>query len=77
VIENLDWSKPIGEWPKDHIILFAWRCYQLVGNALAARDGGALDVVERLTRSEYERKLSADKGGPLMDRHELNDEIGF
>lgn len=69
--EHLDWSKPIGEWPKEHIVAFAWRCFQLVGNALVARDEGSLDEVDRLTRSQTERHLSADHGGPLMDRDEL------
>lgn len=75
--EKLDWSKPLGEWPKEQIIFLAWRCYQLVSNALCARDEGSLDVVQRLTRSETERQLSADRGGPLMDRDELRDGVPF
>lgn len=74
---KLDWTKPLGEWPKDQIVLLAWRCFQLVGNALVARDEGSLDVVQRLTRSETERRLSADRGGPLMDREELSGEVPF
>lgn len=77
-MNDVDWSKPVGEWSKDQIVSFAWQIHKLVDGALAARDEGATDkIVQRLSQSQMEREASAMSGGPLMSRDELNDEVPF
>lgn len=77
-LQNVDWSKPVGEWSKDQIVAFAWQIYRLTDGALAARDDGATDkIVRRLGKNQMEREMSAHAGGSLMGRHELDDEIPF
>ena len=75
---ELPWTSPVGEWPKQTIILFAWSIHRLIGSALAARDEGAkCTIAKRLSKSEIEREASAANGGSLMSREELNDDIPF
>jgi hypothetical protein len=71
---ELDWSKSLGEWPKDDIVAFLLAGFTLTQHAFAARDaaenppgsGGVnADVVAR--------KINAAAGGPLMTAAELND----
>jgi hypothetical protein len=35
---GLDWSKPVGEWPKDDVVAFLIAAFGLIQRALAARD---------------------------------------
>lgn len=77
-LQGVDWSKPIGEWSKDAIVSFAWQIHKLTDAALASRDEGASDkIVQKLSRAEMEREMSAANGGPLLARGELNDDIPF
>lgn len=77
-MKDVDWSKPVGEWSKDQIISFAWQIYRLTNGALAARDEGATDKITRvLSQNEIERNHSADHGGPLLSRSEMDDDIPF
>lgn len=77
-LKNVDWTKPVGEWSKDQIVGFAWQIYKLTDGALAARDEGATDkIVQRLSQPQSEREFSSAKGGPLLARGELDDDIPF
>lgn len=77
-LQGVDWSKPIGDWSKDQIVSFAWQIYKLSDQALAARDDGAGDkIVQRLSQPQIEREFSAAKGGPLLAREEMDDDIPF
>ncbi len=77
-LPGVDWTKPIGEWSKDQIVLFAWQIHRLVNVALMARDVGETDkIVQNIEKSVAERELSAKNGGPLLDRKEMNDDIPF
>jgi hypothetical protein len=74
---DFDWSKPVAEWPKDHVIAFLLTGFNLISHALAARDaaenppeaGGANpDLIAR--------ELNAAGGNPKMtvaELRELND----
>ena len=57
-IEGIDWDKPVGEWPQDQVIGFAWKCHQLIGTALGMRDLGAED---KLTREDERRYYDRDR----------------
>lgn len=74
-MNGVDWSKPVGEWSKEQIVSFAWQIYKLTDGALARRDDGNKPV--DYSQSKAERIASANVGGPLMSRAELNDDIGF
>ncbi len=77
-LKGVDWAKPIGEWPKEAIVSFAWQIHRLTDAALAARDEGAQDaIVKRLSEPAIERVISAKNGGPLMTRKEMDDDIPF
>jgi hypothetical protein len=75
-LENVDGSKPVGEWAKSQIVSFAWQIHKLVDAVLAARDEGSTDkIVTRLDRAE--REINAANGGSLMTHKELNDDVPF
>lgn len=77
-IDGVDWSKPVGAWSKEQVTAFAWQAHKLIGQAIERRNEGSADkIVQRLTKAETEREISAAHGGPLMDREELNDTIPF
>lgn len=74
---QLPWGKPVGEWPKETIVVFAWQIHGLVAGAMEARNEGAQDTITKRLEAG-ERKFSAAMGGPLMTRKELmDDEIPF
>jgi hypothetical protein len=74
---DLDWSQPVGEWPKNDVVAFLLAAFGLIQNAIAARDaaenppgaGGAdPDLVAR--------ELNGAAGNPLMtivEHRELNE----
>lgn len=77
-IDGIDWSQPVGAWSKDQVTAFAWQAHKLIGQAIERRNEGSADkIVQRLTKAETEREISAAHGGPLMDRDELSDDIPF
>jgi hypothetical protein len=64
---GLDWSKPINEWSKDHVVEFLLAAFNLIQHALAARDAaesppGSGGVNPDLVA----RELNALAGNPLM-----------
>ncbi len=75
---SLPWEKPLGEWSKDAITGFSWSAHKLIEDALAKRDTGAgCGIARKLSQPETEREMSAARGGPLLARTELNDDIPF
>jgi hypothetical protein len=73
---NLPWEKPVGEWPKETIVAFAWQIHGLVAGALEDRNEGARDTITKRLEAG-ERQFSAANGGPLMTRKEMDDDIPF
>jgi hypothetical protein len=75
-IHDVPWDKPLSEWSRDQIIMFAWHIHKLVHMAILARDAGEQDkLTQNIARAE--RELSAANGGPLLSRKEMNDDIPF
>jgi hypothetical protein len=69
---DFDWTRPVGEWPKDAVVAFLATAFGLIQHALAARDaaenppgagGSNPDLVAR--------ELNAAAGNPLMTVAEL------
>jgi hypothetical protein len=63
----LDWSKPVGEWPKDHVVAFLIAGFNLAPRAIAARD--LAENPSGLHGTEPEtvtRELNAAAGNSLL-----------
>jgi hypothetical protein len=74
---GLDWSKPLGAWPKDDIIGFLLKAMPLIRKAMIARDLSDKGVTRKSSASVIARQANAAAGGPLMTPDEFNDEIGI
>jgi hypothetical protein len=74
---ELDWSKPLGAWPRDDIIEFLLKAMPLIRKAMIARDLSDKDVSRKSNASTIARQANAAAGGPLMTPDEFNDEIGI
>jgi hypothetical protein len=77
VCSDLDWSRPLGAWPKNDIIEFLLKAMPLVRKAMIARDLSDKGVTRKSSASVIARQANAAAGGPLMTPDELNDEIGI
>ena len=75
-IQGVDWSKPLGDWSKDLIVLFLGRACDLITAARAARDRGN-GVTRRQAPDRIGREANAAAGGPLVVGDELNDLVPF
>jgi hypothetical protein len=75
---EVDWSKPLGEWPREAIVKFAWAAHKLVDAALAARDEGAICSITKDIRADVTaRQVNGAAGNPLVAPDEMNDAIPF
>src|SRR5215813_2323432 len=74
---GLDWSKPLGAWPKDDIIEFLLKAMPLIRKAMIARDLSEKGVTCKSSAGMIARQANAAAGGPLMTPDEFNDEIGI
>ena len=77
-LPDVDWSVPIGAWPKDTMVCFLLQATKLISQAMIARDvGGSVTTTKHKSISEMQRIASAEAGGPLLTPDELNDQIPF
>jgi hypothetical protein len=74
---ELDWSKPLGHWPREDIITFLLKAMPLIRKAMIARDLSEKGVTRKSSAATIARQANAAAGGPLMTPDELNDEIGI
>jgi hypothetical protein len=74
---GLDWSKPLGAWPKDDIIEFLLKAMSLIRKAMIARDVSDKGVTRKSSASTIARQVNAAAGGPLMTPDEFNDEVAI
>jgi hypothetical protein len=78
VCPDLDWSKPVGAWPKDEMVEFLAVAFALIGEALHARDAVEERVAGKVTNPDLiARQINAAAGNSLMTLHELNDSCPF
>jgi hypothetical protein len=76
-LPDVDWSKPIGAWPKDTVVRFLLAAMKLIDAAMIARDVGGGITTNRKSLEEMQRIVSAEAGGALVAPNELDDPIGF
>jgi hypothetical protein len=73
---DLDWSQPVGAWPKDDIVQFLLAAFGLIQDAFAARDVVDRNITGPPNPDLVARQMSAAAGNPLMtiaERKELGD----
>jgi hypothetical protein len=76
-LPDVDWSVPIGTWPKDTMIGFLLEATKLINKAMIARNVGGGVTTKRKSLDEMQRIASAEAGGGLMTPDEFNDPIGI
>jgi hypothetical protein len=74
---DLDWSKPLTQWSREHIIGFLLKAMPLIRKAMLARDLSDKGVSRKSSAATIARQANATAGGPLMTPDELDDEIGL
>jgi hypothetical protein len=74
---DIDWSRPLTEWPKETVIEFLLKAMRLIRKAMIARDQSDKGITRKSSASTIARQANAAAGGPLMTPSELNDEIGL
>ena len=54
-LPGIDWSKPIGAWPKDQMVRFLLEALRLIDKAMIARDVGGGITTKRKSLDEMQR----------------------
>jgi hypothetical protein len=72
---DVDWSKPIGAWPRETMIRFLTTALGLVRKAVIARDLGGGTITRKTGAAQIARQANAAAGGPLMTPDELKDSV--
>jgi hypothetical protein len=74
----IDWSIPVGDWPKEAVVEFLTAGFQLINEALQARDAVEDGVLGAITNPDViARKVNAAAGNGLLMKDELNDACPF
>jgi hypothetical protein len=74
VVPDLDWSKPIGDWPKDDVVAFLQAAFNLILRALEARDAVERQVAGAPTNADVtSQRMNGSIGNPRMTTDELGD----
>jgi hypothetical protein len=74
---DIDWSRPLAEWPRETIIEFLLKAMPLIRKATIARDISTKGITRQSSAAVIARQANAAAGGPLMTPDEFNDEIGI
>jgi hypothetical protein len=72
---QLDWTKPLTQWPRESVIEFLLKAMPLIRKAMIARDLSEQGITRKSSAGAIARQANAAAGGPLMIPDELNDEI--
>jgi|SRR6516164_660496 len=75
--KDIDWSKPLADWPRETMVEFLLRAMRLIRKAMIARDLSEKGITRKSSVSVIARQANAAAGGPLMTPDEFNDEIGI
>jgi hypothetical protein len=74
-IQGVDWSKPIGAWPRDTMVKFLTAAFALIRKAVDARDLGGGTITRKSSAAQIARQANRAAGNPLMTSDELDDQI--
>jgi hypothetical protein len=70
---GIDWTKPLGEWPRETMIGFLLTAMRLIRKAMTARDISERGITRNSSATVIARQANAAAGGPLMTPGEVND----
>jgi hypothetical protein len=70
---GIDWTKPLGEWPRETMIGFLLTAMRLIRKAMTARDISERGITRNSSATVIARQANAAAGGPLMTPGEIND----
>ena len=74
----IDWSIPVGDWPKEDMVEFLGVAFELINEALRARDAIEDRVLGKVANPDViARKINAAAGNSLITKDELNDSVPF
>ena len=72
---DIDWTQPLGAWPRETMVEFLLTAMRLIRKAMIARDISESGITQKSSADTIARQANAAAGGPLMTPDELNDEI--
>jgi hypothetical protein len=72
---DIDWTQPLGAWPRETMVEFLLVAMRLIRKAMIARDISERGITQKSSADTIARQANAAAGGPLMTPDELNDEI--
>src|SRR5262245_24572473 len=72
---DIDWTQPLGAWPRETMVEFLLTAMRLIRKAMIARDISERGITQKSSADTIARQANAAAGGPLMTPDELNDEI--
>jgi hypothetical protein len=74
---DIDWTQPLGGWPRETMAEFLLVAMRLIRKAMIARDISEGGITRKSSASTIARQANAAAGGPLMIPDELDDPIGL
>src|SRR5262249_31996749 len=74
---DIDWSRPLAEWPRETMMEFLLKAMPLIRKAMIARDTSESGITRKSSAGAIARQANAAAGGPLMTPDEFNDEISL
>ena len=69
---DIDWAKPVSEWPRDTVTQFLLTAMRLIRKAMTARDISERGITRNSSATVIARRANAAAGGPLMTPGEVN-----
>jgi hypothetical protein len=74
---DLDWSKPVGDWPRETMAEFLLVALRLIRRAVIARDLSERQLTDRDPADVIARQANYGAGGPRMTPDEFETGIPF
>ena len=74
---DIDWTKPLAQWPKDTMVEFLLKAMHLIRKAMIARDANDRGITRQSSASTISRQTNAATGGPLIAPGDPDDEISL
>jgi hypothetical protein len=74
---DLDWSRPVGEWPRETMAAFLLAALKLVRSAMIARDFSERQLTGGDPAEVIARQANYGAGGPRMTPDEFDSGIPF
>jgi hypothetical protein len=72
---DIDWSKPLTDWPRETMTEFLTVAFNLARKAMIARDLSSTGITRKSNPAVIAREANAATGGPLMTAQEFNDSL--